>query len=302
MDPFDLAESFMDFIEHSTEYLVKETKPRRILPTRKVAQTPAPLPPKATHATKPLPWQPSVKKEPVAVKVLDPKPPVTLQRTKSFDSQDRLHFHPMFGPNYNPRVHQQQQINQHQDFAKESYQMKFTTTNDPYVNYDNRDLRRQMAYSQMDFNPNQVQSNNHAAISSICRVCKREPISIRFLPCKHQICCVDCALRTNQCKQCQSRIDERLTLKGASLSSEEDDLVGLRKKVRSLEDARICSICMERTKDTVFGCGHLACGKCSRSLTTCHICRKNIEVRTKMFNDWFLFLPVTLFQPWANHD
>ena len=274
MDPFDLAESLMDFMERSTEYLVKETKPRRMVPSRKVVQAPAPLPPKP-----PVTKQPAVKKEPLA-KPVDPKPPVvTIQRTKSFDYQDRLRFHPMFGPNYNPRAHQQP-IHQHQDLSSESGRIKFMTSNDPYSN-NNHETSRQMAYSQLNYHSDFVKSRN----DPICRVCLREPVSIRFLPCKHQICCVDCALRSSQCKQCQSRIDERLTLKGATLGSEEDNVVGLRKKVRSLEDALICSICMERAKDTVFNCGHLACAQCSRSLKSCHICRKNIEMRTKMFND-----------------
>lgn len=61
--------------------------------------------------------------------------------------------------------------------------------------------------------------------SSVCRVCRIEPIGIRFMPCKNQICCVYCALSTNECQQCQFRVDERLTLEGATLSSQEENPV-----------------------------------------------------------------------------
>jgi hypothetical protein len=48
----------------------------------------------------------------------------------------------------------------------------------------------------------------------------------------------------------------------------------LRAELSALSDERICPVCLERRKDTVFSsCGHQACTECSSRLTTCPICR-----------------------------
>jgi hypothetical protein len=59
----------------------------------------------------------------------------------------------------------------------------------------------------------------------------------------------------------------------------------LENKISSLEEARICSICMERAKDTAFQCGHTVCLTCASSLKYCHICRKKITKRIKIFEN-----------------
>ncbi|XP_011700184.1 PREDICTED: E3 ubiquitin-protein ligase mib1-like [Wasmannia auropunctata] len=47
-------------------------------------------------------------------------------------------------------------------------------------------------------------------------------------------------------------------------------------KIADMEEANMCSICVERRRNVVFLCGHCACDLCAVQLNTCHICRKTI--------------------------
>jgi len=52
-------------------------------------------------------------------------------------------------------------------------------------------------------------------------------------------------------------------------------------------DEKLCPICMDEhnKKDHVMNpCGHCFCGKCSKDLTQCAICRKNIDGKIKVYN------------------
>uniref|UniRef100_A0A131Z200 E3 ubiquitin-protein ligase mind-bomb n=1 Tax=Rhipicephalus appendiculatus TaxID=34631 RepID=A0A131Z200_RHIAP len=51
------------------------------------------------------------------------------------------------------------------------------------------------------------------------------------------------------------------------------------RKLRELEDALTCGICMNRRRNVVFMCGHTACSTCATQLDICHICRRPIERR-----------------------
>ena len=45
----------------------------------------------------------------------------------------------------------------------------------------------------------------------------------------------------------------------------------------------LCSICLEKKRDTAFHCGHTACSKCSKDLKNCHLCRDPIVAKIKLF-------------------
>ena len=61
------------------------------------------------------------------------------------------------------------------------------------------------------------------------------------------------------------------------------DFSQLLNKIQALEEAQICSICMERKKDTAFQCGHIACSMCAMPLKACHICREKVVKRIKIY-------------------
>lgn len=45
----------------------------------------------------------------------------------------------------------------------------------------------------------------------------------------------------------------------------------------------ICPICFERPRNMAFTCGHLCCEPCSKSLSECHMCRKSISKKIKLY-------------------
>ncbi|TKY68549.1 Nuclear-pore anchor [Spatholobus suberectus] len=46
-----------------------------------------------------------------------------------------------------------------------------------------------------------------------------------------------------------------------------------------------CSICLTNEKNMTFGCGHMTCTECGTKIRKCHICRKKITIRIKLFPD-----------------
>ncbi|XP_063987634.1 E3 ubiquitin-protein ligase MIB2 [Diachasmimorpha longicaudata] len=81
--------------------------------------------------------------------------------------------------------------------------------------------------------------------------------------------------------------EEEATEKGESKEREHDKnlerLRYLETRVADLEEANMCSICMERRRNVVFLCGHGACERCSAPLKTCHMCRKTITKKINLY-------------------
>ncbi len=44
-----------------------------------------------------------------------------------------------------------------------------------------------------------------------------------------------------------------------------------------------CPVCLERKKDTAFGCGHQTCAECARQLRDCCICRRRIGLMLRVY-------------------
>ncbi|XP_070516518.1 E3 ubiquitin-protein ligase MIB2 isoform X3 [Cardiocondyla obscurior] len=59
----------------------------------------------------------------------------------------------------------------------------------------------------------------------------------------------------------------------------------LETRVADLEEANMCSICMERRRNVAFLCGHGACEHCAAPLKTCHMCRKTITKKINLYID-----------------
>ena len=49
-------------------------------------------------------------------------------------------------------------------------------------------------------------------------------------------------------------------------------------------DVMCCSICLERPRDLVFGCGHQSCGRCGEQLSACPFCRLPVTAKIKLFD------------------
>ncbi|XP_039281221.1 E3 ubiquitin-protein ligase MIB2 [Nilaparvata lugens] len=107
-------------------------------------------------------------------------------------------------------------------------------------------------------------------------------------PCKHRIVCEECSSRLKKCFLCHRIIDKRITQDGrvVALKSKQPNQERIRyleSKMVEIEESISCPICMERKRNTVFLCGHVACDKCSQTLQTCHMCRKEITKRINIY-------------------
>ncbi|CAI8591896.1 unnamed protein product [Vicia faba] len=47
--------------------------------------------------------------------------------------------------------------------------------------------------------------------------------------------------------------------------------------------SQCCTICLGNEKDMAFGCGHMTCRECGTKIRKCHICRKKITNRIRLF-------------------
>jgi hypothetical protein len=86
-----------------------------------------------------------------------------------------------------------------------------------------------------------------------------------------------------RCIECNQQINEKITSDGSAINVQKQDFTELLHKIQELQEAQICSICMERKKDTAFQCGHIACSICAIPLKACHICREKVTKRIKIY-------------------
>ena len=54
--------------------------------------------------------------------------------------------------------------------------------------------------------------------------------------------------------------------------------------IESEPGSNLCIVCLERSKEIVFKCGHQCCKECSDKITNCHTCRKRISTRIKLYD------------------
>ncbi|XP_066603887.1 E3 ubiquitin-protein ligase MIB2 isoform X2 [Prorops nasuta] len=76
---------------------------------------------------------------------------------------------------------------------------------------------------------------------------------------------------------------EKKTDKDQEKEKELERLRYLETRIADLEEANMCSICMERRRNVAFLCGHGACEHCAAPLKTCHMCRKQITKKINLY-------------------
>ena len=77
-----------------------------------------------------------------------------------------------------------------------------------------------------------------------CKLWDDEPSLITFNPCMHRVVCLDCSIRLKKCPECQIEIKEKVTLNGLAINLNKLELSEILIKIKTLEEAQICSICM----------------------------------------------------------
>lgn len=140
-------------------------------------------------------------------------------------------------------------------------------------------------YFDLNFNRLQLTSSLKSDQIDRCKLCDEEPIAVIFLPCKHKCVCFDCSIRIKKCTDCHQCVHQKIDLNGVSLNFSKTELGELIEKVKHLEEAQLCPICMEHKKDTTFQCGHTVCNICAKPLVNCHICREKISTKIKIYEN-----------------
>jgi len=136
-----------------------------------------------------------------------------------------------------------------------------------------------------------------------CLMCSEVVDFVMFDPCGHRIACEECCIRMKKCVTCKLEIERKTNKSGKSVgpstsssgsgsgtnsssikpNPNAERLKYLEKKFAEIEDTYCCSICMERKKNVIFLCGHGACEKCSKALSTCHMCRTPIKQKVNVY-------------------
>lgn len=102
-----------------------------------------------------------------------------------------------------------------------------------------------------------------------------------------QIATGEISLTKHEEKVKDNALDEKKSEEDQGKEREKDkDLERLRyleTRVADLEEANMCSICMERRRNVAFLCGHGACEHCAAPLKTCHMCRKIITKKINLY-------------------
>ncbi|XP_054811672.1 uncharacterized protein LOC129312912 [Prosopis cineraria] len=89
-------------------------------------------------------------------------------------------------------------------------------------------------------------------------------------------------IRQSSMRQVEMKELELVNALTAAAAAEEN-LSVLEKEINSFDDYKACAICLTNEKDVAFGCGHMTCGDCMLTISNCHICRKPITSRLRLF-------------------
>nr|XP_012144811.1 PREDICTED: E3 ubiquitin-protein ligase MIB2 isoform X1 [Megachile rotundata] len=102
-----------------------------------------------------------------------------------------------------------------------------------------------------------------------------------------QLATGEISLTKSDSKMKDNALDDKKKENNEDKDREKDkDLERLRyleTRVADLEEANMCSICMERRRNVAFLCGHGACEHCAAPLKTCHMCRKVITKKINLY-------------------
>lgn len=147
---------------------------------------------------------------------------------------------------------------------------------------------------------NKIINQIHSVQPNECIVCNEILPLVIFGSCSHQIACSECSMRMKKCLSCGRQIEHRHAPNGKEIPTlnsaasrmqvqvtprqpADDRLRYLESKIMEFEETHSCSICMERTRDVVFLCGHSCCSRCAETLKTCHMCRKQIAKKIPLY-------------------
>uniref|UniRef100_UPI0035901ADB E3 ubiquitin-protein ligase MIB1-like n=1 Tax=Myxine glutinosa TaxID=7769 RepID=UPI0035901ADB len=142
-----------------------------------------------------------------------------------------------------------------------------------------------------------------------CVICAEGLATVVFEPCGHACVCIKCALRARRCLECRQAVEstnslvtqhpggtpDRVVYPSGQLSAPTSPAIrtptnqpregmgDLERQLQQIKDQTMCPVCLDRTKNMVFMCGHSTCQRCSDRVTECPICRKRIRGRVLLY-------------------
>jgi len=139
---------------------------------------------------------------------------------------------------------------------------------------------------------------------SECLICSEELANVQFQPCRHVVTCDMCAPIVKKCLQCRQHVEGKVSLQNSLLNDSKKYVSGkdclvkenhevddvdrvnvnrLKQQLEDMKEASLCPVCLDRSKNMIFLCGHGACQMCGDRLQECPICRKVVEKRILLF-------------------
>lgn len=131
------------------------------------------------------------------------------------------------------------------------------------------------------------QTSRGAAGVVQCKICADAEADVVFKPCGHRVTCQECCLRCKLCLVCAKPVQAKVLSDGQPVQATQANQrrqQELDTRLQELEERHQCAICMERTRNVVFLCGHGACAECSANLDCCHMCRVPVERKIPIFS------------------
>ena len=134
-----------------------------------------------------------------------------------------------------------------------------------------------------------VTSKNNTPVEE-CVICSDNKPDVQFLPCRHVVTCTTCADIVKKCVKCRQQIKDKVNVKlndGKNsikqTNAANEDVEKLQQQLDDMKEQSLCPVCLDRTKNMIFLCGHGSCQMCGDRLQECPICRKIVEKRILLY-------------------
>lgn len=122
--------------------------------------------------------------------------------------------------------------------------------------------------------------------SVVCKICFKEKLEVLFLPCRHVIACIQCAVTLDLCAICRQpfTLTMRVGLYVTNLKQYSQGYRGS-ENVNELVDPVLCKICCKEQMQAVFlPCRHIStCYKCASKVKECLVCYVSVFAYMQIF-------------------
>lgn len=122
--------------------------------------------------------------------------------------------------------------------------------------------------------------------SVVCKICFKEKLEVLFMPCRHVIACIQCAVTLELCAICRQpfTLTMRVGLYVTNLKQFSQDYLGS-ENANELIDPVLCKMCCKDQMQAVFlPCRHIStCYKCASKVKQCLVCFEPVFAFMQIF-------------------